>query len=143
MFTLGIQSETRACLTCVGLTIIIDCHHQPQEETSTGNSIEASRRGGEEYREVYRGACRECRLLHARSDVIYQREKSNGHGCYWEYISLEHVFFTRLVRVSTASWTPEIFVERPPVAESRRPLSPCGSNATWVCNGTPANRDQS
>jgi len=52
---------------------------------------------------------------------LLQRERANGHDgdpsrCDWEHTLLENVYLTRLVRVSTASWQPEIFVELPPVA---------------------------
>ena len=52
---------------------------------------------------------------------LHQREKLCGHGdgrqrCGWEDVSLEDVFLTRMVRVSTASWQPEIRVRRSLVA---------------------------
>ena len=47
-----------------------------------------------------------------------QREKLNGHDashsdCRLGDVSLKNVFLTRIVRVSLASWQPEIFIERP------------------------------
>ena len=52
---------------------------------------------------------------------LYQREKLNGRGdghrrYGWEDVSLEDVFLTRMVRVSTASWQPEIRVRQSSVA---------------------------
>ena len=52
---------------------------------------------------------------------LYQREQLNGHGsdhplCNWGDVSLENMFLTRMVRVSKASWQPEILVEWPSVA---------------------------
>ncbi|KAF9779827.1 hypothetical protein BJ322DRAFT_344683 [Thelephora terrestris] len=45
------------------------------------------------------------------------REKLNAHDaghlrCEWGDVSMRNVFLTKLVRVSVASWQPEIFVER-------------------------------
>ena len=48
--------------------------------------------------------------------ITHQREKSIGHDsghprCGWGEASLKNVFLNRMVRVSAASWQPEIRVE--------------------------------
>jgi len=51
------------------------------------------------------------------SEAITQREKEKGHGdhseCSWKDVPLGETYLTRLVRVSNASWQPEIFVGQP------------------------------
>ena len=58
--------------------------------------------------------------LHLSLMRLHQREKMNGHDgghprCSWGDTSLENVFLNRIVRVSAASWQPEICVELPSV----------------------------
>jgi len=67
-------------------------------------------------------------------------EKENGHDgdpsrCGWKDTLLEGMYLTRLVRVSAASWQPEIFVEElqrsPPCLPPR-----CLSGVPSIWNGT-------
>ena len=79
---------------------------------------------------------------------LQQREKLNGHDnghpqCSWGDLSLENVILTRIVRVSAASWQPELWVERQSVpskveslsSSSWISLSLSGSSPTWLYNG--------
>ncbi|KAF9642348.1 hypothetical protein BDM02DRAFT_3133148 [Thelephora ganbajun] len=71
------------------------------------------------------------------------REKLNGHSgghprCNWGDASLKNVFLTRMVRVSSASWQPELFVERPSVASQAAASSSSGPSPPRQVSKRPA-----
>lgn len=100
------------------LTRIADKYHGFQGETPTNFKGQASCRSGKKYEEIYSGAFLE---QHASNHLflmaLHQREGRRGHGadhprCHWGDVELKNIFLSRLVRVSVASWQPEILVER-------------------------------
>ena len=69
-----------------------------------------------------------------------QREKLKGHdashpSCGWGDMSLKNVFLKRIVRVSTASWQPEILLEQQPVV-SHAEASSSSSSKTHSPEGS-------
>ena len=117
-------------LAYADLTLPADTNHGLHREASTDYTYEVGRESGEEFSEVHRGAF----TVHtsitpvSHATVTYQREKLNGHtgdhpGCSWGDVLLENVLLNRMVRVSDASWQPEICLERPSAASQVASLS--------------------
>jgi len=120
MPTLELKGITyKAHLLCADLIRIVDLYHGLHCQAPTNHTKEVGRRSGEEREEVHSGTFAEYQdYIALGSHAITQREKLNGHDggllrCRWGDVSLENMFLTRMVRVSAASWQPEIFVERP------------------------------
>lgn len=133
MSTLGIQGKTRVVYPVRNdLIPTVDPHYGLYQEASTDHKGEVGHRSGEECRTVHSGTFTG-NFLRRATDATRQREKSTGHGrghseCPWGNVSLKNVFLTRIVRVSTASWQPDLFVEQPSAASqaiaSPWPLGP-------------------
>ena len=107
---------------------ILDFHHGLHRKASTNHENEVGIRSGEGCEKIHRGACPPNVFL---SHLIrfFQRERANDHygdpSRYdWEGASLENLYLTRLVRMSVASWQPEIFVELPPAVTFPALFSP-------------------
>ena len=120
MFTMAIEGRTyKISPVLVSLTLVADQHRGLQGKTPTNFKNEVSCRCCQKFEEIHGG---ELTGRYASNFLLTQsqREKQNGHDaghprCEWGDVSLKNVFLARLVRVSVASWQPEIFVERPSV----------------------------
>ena len=107
---------------------ILDFHHGLYCKASTDHENEIGVRSGEGCEKVYRGACPP-NVFPSHLIRLFQRERANDHDgdpsrYDWEGASLENLYLTRLVRMSVASWQPEIFVELPPAVTFPALFSP-------------------